>query len=206
MNLEGIMKKSFYWIIGYIVVYISSFLHELAHSLLAVLFGIKHGIFDIHYTFSTFGISEKVDYRLVATLPNWQGILIAGSGLIANGLAIILGLCLLQFCKKPLTVFVVFSFTFFNVAEWVNYFTIRNIFPLGDIEHMVQFGFPRTMLLIMGIASSLFFIYLLFFPARKYINTQIIHSEEMQNNILHLMIIVFIIFEFAILLNGLFMY
>ena len=200
------MRKLFYVVISYIVLYASTLFHELAHSLLAVLFGIKHKIFDIHYTYSTLGIHENVDYQLVATLPDWQGILIAGSGLIVNGFAIILGFCLLRFCKKMLSAFIVFAFIFCNVAVWVNYFVIRNSFPRGDIEHMIQFGMPHSILLSIGIVSSLFFIYLLFFPARKYINTQFVYSEATQKNKLRIMIVIFIIFQCVSLFNDLFMY
>ena len=200
------MKKIIYVVISYIALCLSILLHEWAHSLSAVLFGVKHNIFDIHYSVIFLGIHEKVDYQLVASLSQWQAILIAGSGLIVNGFTAILGLCLLRFCKKPLTAFMVFAFTFFNISEWFNYFVIRNIFPRGDIAHMMQFGFPHSILLIVGIVSSLFFFYQLFFPARNYINTHFIQSSVAQVKILRIMIVTFFLTQLITLFNDLVMY
>lgn len=202
------MKKWLYIVLAYLAFCVSTLFHEWAHSFTATLFGVKEGVFDIHYSFMPFlmGIHEKVDYALVATLPSWQGILIAGSGLIANGLMAILAMLFMRLCTRPVTIFMLFALAFFNISDWFNYLVLRNIFPRGDIVHMINFGFPYTILLIGGVVSSLFFVYLLFFPSRKYVNNCVTFSAETETKMLRTMIVVFTAMQIGELSNDLFMY
>lgn len=202
------MKKWFYFVLAYFVFCTTVLFHEWGHSLAAVLFGVKENMFDIHYSFLPFlmGISEKVDYQHVATLANWLGVVVAGAGLLVNFISALVFLLLLQFFKKSFFVVTAFFFVFFNISAWCNYTTIRVLFLRDDMAHMVQFGFPYPLLVVLGFFSSAFLLYLLFGPARRQINVHFALSTQRQKVVLNRMIILFIVMQLGQLYNALMMY
>lgn len=81
------MRKIIVFTVGYIIFCISTLFHEWAHSLTAVIFGVKNNIFDIRYSYLPFlmGIDEKINYDLVRLLPNWN--LLLPISLVENDIA-----------------------------------------------------------------------------------------------------------------------
>ncbi len=208
------LKTLYSVVIAYFALILMGHCHEWSHSLVAVIFDVKSNILDITYSSHPLmlGIHEKVDYDLVATLPGWQGILISFAGLAANLLFIILTLPLImtasktRLSKKPNFLFFTYIFAFWNICEWFNYMVIRNIFPRGDIANMIQFGFPHSALLILGIVTSITFFYLLFGPERKQFSKISGFSDLAQRVVLYTLLSTFVIYQAVILYNSLFMY
>lgn len=202
------MKKIIIFTVGYVIFCISTLLHEWAHSLTAVIFGVKKNIFDIHYSYLPFlmGIDEKINYDLVRSLPNWKSILIAASGLIINGLLAILSLVAIKHCQRKISVLFWFAFAFFNISDWVNYLTFRTILLRGDTYHMVQFGFNYSILFIFGLISSTIFVYLLFNSALQQTNNTLYKNAADKDSFFYTIIIIFILMQLGALFNALIMY
>ncbi len=201
-------------IIAYFSLIIMILCHEWSHSLAAVAFGVKTNVFDITYSSHQlmFGIHEKINYDLVATLPGWQGILISFAGLMFNLVSICITLLLIATSLKtnlssfPNLFFVVYIFAFWNICEWFNYLVIRNIFPRGDISNMIQFGFPRSVLLVLGIVVSVIFVYFLFGPAMSQLSKTLGFSSLEQKRMLYILLITFTISQVGTTYNDAFMY
>jgi hypothetical protein len=168
----------FYGLVTYLVLCLNTLCHEWAHSLAAVALRVKANVLDIHYSYRPFliGIDENVDYGLVARLPGWQGVLIAFAGPLVDLLFASVALLLIisyptsSVVRSRLGFFVFYTLAFWSSNEWFNYLVIRNIFPAQDIANMIRFGFPHAILLVVGILSSVGFLYLLFGPARRRFN------------------------------------
>jgi len=190
-----------YAVFAYIILCFGTLCHEWAHSLFAVIFGVKSNVFDIHYSYMPLfiGINENVDYNLVAMLPHWQGILIAFAGLLVNflfasgALILIIGFPHSKLLKYRWSFFFFYTLAFWNTIEWFNYMVIRNIFPSGDIAHMLRFDFSHTILLVTGILTSIGFLYLIFSSARLRFNEKFELSSHGQNVLLYNLIIIFVI-------------
>lgn len=206
--LNNTIKKFIVFISAYLIFCISTLFHEWAHSLAAVIFGIKKNVFDIQYSYLPFlmGIEEKVNYTVVDQLPAWQSILISGAGLISNGLLAIISLIAITRCKKPISTLIVFTFAFFNISDWFNYLTIRTVFLRGDTANLVKYGFNYSILWVGGLLSSIFFIYMLFGPALKYTSNIAFQKSEDKKSFLKTVLIVFIFMQIGELYNDLVMY
>jgi len=191
----------FYALVTYLVFCLNTLCHEWAHSLAAVALGVKANVLDIHYSYKPFfiGIDENVDYGLVARLPGWQGVLIAFAGPLVDLLFASVALLLTisypnsSVVRSRLSFFVFFTLAFWSSNEWFNYLVIRNIFPAQDIANMIRFGFPHAILLVVGILTSVGFLYLLFGPARRRFNEKFGLSSLAQRWYLWTLIISFVI-------------
>lgn len=192
-----------YAIVAYLILCFSTLCHEWAHSLAAVTFGVKSNAFDIHYSYMPFfiGIHENVDYKLVAGLPGWQGVLIAFAGLLVNflfasaALILIIGFPNSRVLRSRWSFLSFFALAFWNSNEWFSYMVIRNIFPSGDIVHMLRFGFPHTILLVVGILTSVGFLYFIFGPARRCFNEIFGFSSLAQSRLFRILIITFVSYQ-----------
>lgn len=202
------MKKIIFFIFAYLIFCISTLFHEWAHSFGAVIFGIKKNIFEIKYSTLPFlmGIEEKINYFQVEQLPAWQAILICAAGLISNGLLAIISLLAITRCKKPIPILFWFTIAFFNISDWVNYLTIRTIFLRGDTANMVKYGFNYSILLIGGVLSSIFFMYLLFGPALKRSSDIVFQTSKDKKKFLKTVLIIFLLMQIGELYNDLTMY
>lgn len=202
------MKKLACLIMAYIIFCLSTLFHEWAHSLAAVIFGVKNNIFDIQYSYLPFlmGIEEKIDYSLVKALPSWQSILISAAGLISNGLLAIISLVAVHFCKSVIPILIWFAIAFFNISDWFNYLTFRAVFLRGDTANMVHYGFNYRVLLIGGIMTSVTFTYLLFGPALKRTSHIVFKNTADQKSFLYTVLITFAFMQIGELYNDLAMY
>lgn len=165
--MERLKKRIIIYVTAYITLCITTILHEMGHSITAYLFKIKNNPFDITYSTKLFmlGTSENVDYDKVAKLIKYKAVLISSAGLIVNFIfAVSLIILLVFFYKKfnKFIYFVLYSFLFWNINEFFNYFVIRNIFLRGDVANIVTYGIPHIIVLILGIGSSLILVYFLF--------------------------------------------
>lgn len=170
--MERFKKRIIIYVTAYITLCITTILHEMGHSIAAYLFKIKNNQFDIIYSTKLFmlGTSENVDYDKVSKLVKYKAVLISSAGLIVNFVfAVSLIILLIAFYKKlnKFIYFVLYSFLFWNINEFFNYFVIRNIFLRGDVANIVTYGIPHILVLILGIGSSLILVYLLFSKVNK---------------------------------------
>lgn len=199
-TLATIMIVVFYVLVAYLVLGLADYCHEWAHSLAAVALGVKSNVLDIRYSYRPFfiGIDENVDYGLVARLPGWQGVLIAFAGLLVNVLFASVALLLTirypnsRVVRSRLSFFLFFWLAWWDSTEWFNYMVIRNIFPHGDVANMIRFGFPHAILLVVGILTSVGFLYLIFGPARRRFNEKFGLSSLAQRWFLCFLIILFV--------------
>ncbi|MGD9107637.1 MAG: site-2 protease family protein [Gammaproteobacteria bacterium] len=211
LNEKFLKNYALVILIAYVTLCIGILLHEWGHSTMAFIFGLKSNPFNIHYSHRLFmlGISEHVDYQKAALLMPWKAILISAAGPLVNFILIILSLIFVNLLYKKANAwitFIFYCFYFWNMNEWFNYLIIRDIFPRGDVAHMIKFGMPHWILLLIGILTGVGFLYLLF----KKVNIKLFSAFKLtpaqSKKFTRTIIIVFIVTQGITLYNDLFMY
>ncbi len=209
--MERFKKRIIIYVTAYITLCIATILHEMGHSIAAYLFKIKNNPFDITYSTKLFmlGTSENVDYDKVSKLIKYKAVLISSAGLIVNFVfAVSLIILLIVFYKKfnKFIYFALYSFLFWNINEFFNYFVIRNIFLRGDVANIVTYGIPHILVLTLGIGSSLILVYFLFSKVNKNLFKSFDLTIDQNINLSKKIALIFIICQVVTLYNALFSY
>ncbi|NMF07619.1 site-2 protease family protein [Clostridium beijerinckii] len=209
--MERFKKRIIIYVTAYITLCITTILHEMGHSIAAYHFKIKNNPFDITYSTKIFmlGTSENVDYDKVSKLIKYKAVLISSAGLIVNFIfAISLIILLIAFYKKlnKFIYFVLYSFLFWNINEFFNYFVIRNLFLRGDVANIVTYGIPHILVLILGIGSSLILVYFLFSKVNRNLFRSFDLTMDQNINLSKKIALIFIICQVVTLYNALFSY
>ncbi|WP_026887879.1 site-2 protease family protein [Clostridium beijerinckii] len=209
--MERFKKRIIIYVTAYITLCITTILHEMGHSIAAYFFKIKNNPFDIIYSTKLFmlGTSENVDYDKVSKLIKYKAVLISSAGLIVNFIvAVSLIILLIVFYKKfnKFIYFALYSFLFWNINEFFNYFVIRNIFLRGDVANIVTYGIPHILVLILGIGSSLILVYFLFSKVNKNLFRSFDLTIYQNINLSKKIALIFIICQVVTLYNALFSY
>ena len=159
------MKYLFFIVIGYIVLYLTVWLHEVGHSIWDCLFGVKQGWLKVNvkpYIF--FSTPGELDIEAWNNLNSRQYVLIAYGGIMANAIwALITGIII-----KVVPI----SNLYFNMALWLfmllhtgeifSYLFIGSIYVVSDMaiieQHMPKL---RIVNICVGFLLTVLYIFLL---------------------------------------------
>lgn len=159
------MKYLFFIMIGYIVLYLTVWLHEVGHSILDCLFGVKQGWLKVNvkpYIF--FSTPGEVDVEAWGNLNSKQCVLIAYGGIIANAIwALITGVIIMAVSINNLYVnMALWLFMSLHIGEIFSYLFIGSIYVVSDMaiiaQHMPKL---RIVNICVGLLLTVFYILLL---------------------------------------------
>lgn len=159
------MKYLFFIMIGYIVLYLTVWLHEVGHSILDCLFGVKQGWLKVNvkpYIF--FSTPGEVDVEAWGNLNSKKCVLIAYGGIIANAIwALITGVIIMAVPINNLYVnMALWLFMSLHIGEIFSYLFIGSIYVVSDMaiiaQHMPKL---RIVNICVGLLLTVFYILLL---------------------------------------------
>ena len=159
------MKYLFFIMIGYIVLYLTVWLHEVGHSILDCLFGVKQGWLKVNvkpYIF--FSTPGEVDVEAWGNLNSKKCVLIAYGGIIANAIwALITGVIIMAVSINNLYVnMALWLFMSLHIGEIFSYLFIGSIYVVSDMaiiaQHMPKL---RIVNICVGLLLTVFYILLL---------------------------------------------
>ena len=159
------MKYLIFTVIGYMVLYLTVWLHEVGHSILDCLFGVKQGWLKVNvkpYIF--FSTPGELDLEAWNNLTSKQYVLIAYGGIIANTIwAFITGIIIKTVPINNLYIsMALWLFMSLHVGEIFSYLFIGSIYVVSDMAIIAQ-CMPRLRIIniCMGFLLTIYYIFLL---------------------------------------------
>lgn len=159
------MKIFIYFIIGYVTLFLTVWLHEVGHSLFYGIYGCKKNIFHVtvkpYIFFST--PSPVDDMEKVENLTLKQNTIISYAGVCANGIWVLITMIILQLPIQNLYVsFFLWMFATLHMAEIVSYMLIGNIYLVSDMANIAA-CYPKLRLpnFLIGSVLTVLYIFIL---------------------------------------------
>lgn len=156
------MNIFFGMIIGYVIIYITICFHEFGHAFCYYLFKCKKNPFMIKVKPTLYFSSPgEIDYEKVKHIAKWKYVVACYGGLIVNAILAIIFYVLTIFIKTDnfYINILVYGFLSINLAEFVSYMFIGNIYLVSDMQG-VALNCPklRWVNLLFGIVVSVYYV------------------------------------------------
>lgn len=135
------MSYIFFLLIGYAVLYIVVWLHEIGHAIFDCKFGVKDCWYKVNvkpYIF--FSTPGQIDSEKLQTLSKGKLLAIAYGGILVNsGFAILMGILIMLLPVSNIYIsFAMWLFLTLHLAEIVSYLFIGSLYPVSDMQIVQQ--------------------------------------------------------------------